>query len=116
MYNVCALTMQKGESMTEMKSTEEYNKKLEEVLHSDESLDKLGAVEHIRWAHWQEYLFSKCNKNDDGTLTIPSDLVVRWKRLVDLHYKELTRDEQQSDIGEAISTLDVIMLIVAYEL
>jgi len=40
-----------------------------------ELIEKLAAIEHERWAHWQSYLHSKCLKNENGSLTIPAELV-----------------------------------------
>lgn len=62
-----------------------------------ELIEKLAAIEHERWAHWQSYLHSKCLKNDDGSLTIPAELVERWNKQIDSRYEELTEDEKESD-------------------
>lgn len=62
-----------------------------------ELIEKLAAIEHERWAHWQSYLHSKCLKNDNGSLTIPAELVERWNKQIDTGYEELTEDEKESD-------------------
>ncbi|ENU31748.1 MULTISPECIES: hypothetical protein [Acinetobacter] len=62
-----------------------------------ELIEKLAAIEHERWAHWQSYLHSKCLKNDNGSLTIPAELVERWNKQINTGYEELTEDEKESD-------------------
>ncbi len=60
----------------------------------------------LRDAGWRNYsLFL----DDDGTLTIPADLVDRWKRQAVTPYLQLTSLEQDSDRAEA----DRILAIVA---
>ena len=45
-----------------------------------ELVERLATVEHDRWSRWQAYLFSKCIKNEDGSLTIPKESVEHWQR------------------------------------
>lgn len=47
---------------------------------NNELLELLAEHEHKRWAKWQSYLFSKSFKNDDGSVTIPKELVDRWNK------------------------------------
>ncbi|MBF7684117.1 hypothetical protein I2F27_12540 [Acinetobacter sp. B5B] len=60
-------------------------------------IEKLAAIEHERWSHWQSYLHSQCSKNDDGSLTIPSELVIRWDKQMNTDYLNLTNTEKESD-------------------
>lgn len=78
----------------------------DELLLSDESplLEKLAFVEHARWSHWMEYLFSKCTF-DGGSAKIPAELVERWTRQVDTDYDHLSETEKESDRVEARKTL-----------
>ncbi len=62
-----------------------------------ELIEALAAIEHERWSHWQRYVHSKCAANDDGSLTIPADLVVRWAGQIGTPYEELPADEKESD-------------------
>lgn len=62
-----------------------------------ELVEALAAIEHERWSHWQKYLHSKCTVNDDGSLTIPADLVVRWSEQMSTSYAGLAADERESD-------------------
>jgi len=62
-----------------------------------ELFEKLAAIEHERWADWQEYMFSRCAKHKDGTLTIAASNVKHWQRQIDTPYADLTEEEKDSD-------------------
>lgn len=64
---------------------------------SPELLERLAAVEHERWSHWQRYMHEKATRNPDGSLTVPADLASRWERLMETSYTELTDEERESD-------------------
>ena len=53
--------------------------------------------QHAIWAHWMQYQFTCCTKNGDGSLVIPADKVVRWKRQAETAYADLSDLEKQSD-------------------
>lgn len=71
-------------------------------------IQMLADYEHDRWARWQRYLFDKCIKNDDGSLTIPKEFVDRWNRQIYTNYYELSDEEKESDKKEAVKILDII--------
>ena len=79
-----------------------------EVLESQEVLDRLAAVEHERWAHWQRYLHDQCEELDDGSLVIPAQLVRRWEEQIATPYGELSIEEQRSDQEQVLKYLPVI--------
>lgn len=64
-------------------------------------IEKLAEVQHEIWAHWMKYLFEVCTLNEDGSVTIPSDRVKRWKRQIDTEYSALPQKEKDSDIEQA---------------
>jgi hypothetical protein len=64
---------------------------------TNDLLEHLAAIEHERWSHWQRYMHEKAYRNDDGSLTIPADLVSRWDRLMSTPYSQLTDAERESD-------------------
>lgn len=68
----------------------------------------LASIEHDRWCHWQSYLHSKCIKNDDGSLTIPKELVERWDRQINTKYEDLSESEKESDRAEVRKYWNVI--------
>jgi hypothetical protein len=47
------------------------------------------------------YLFSVCQKNPDGSLTIPGMLVERWTRQTRTPYSQLSEKEKDSDREQA---------------
>lgn len=67
------------------------------ALHAEALLETLAALEHERWSHWQRYLHSQCQSKDDGSLTIPAELVSRWTEQMSRPYVELSEDEKESD-------------------
>ena len=76
---------------------------------SEDLIEKLAAIEHERWAHWQSYLHSKCRKNNDGSLTIPKELVDKWKKQIETRYHNLTEKEKESDREQVMKYLDYIL-------
>lgn len=74
----------------------------------EELLEELADVQHQIWSHWMVYLFSRCRRNPDGSVTIPDDLVVRWKRQMATDYADLTEREKNSDREQARKVMDVL--------
>lgn len=71
-------------------------------------LERLAAIEHDRWAHWQRYLHSKCARQPDGGLLIPASLVAQWERQIDTSYGSLTESEKNSDREQVKKYLPII--------
>lgn len=67
------------------------------ILEADAFIDRLAAVEHARWAHWQQYMHDQCISTSDGSLVIPAELVSRWSTQIATPYEELTEPERASD-------------------
>lgn len=59
--------------------------------------EQLAAIEHARWADWQRYMHGLCDRGDDGSLTIPANLVTRWEQQIAMPYAELSEKEKDSD-------------------
>lgn len=74
-----------------------------------ELIEKLAAIEHERWAHWQSYLHSKCKENSDGSLTIPKELVDKWNKQIETSYYELTEKERGSDREQVMKYLEYVL-------
>ena len=64
---------------------------------TDPLKEKLAALEHERWAHWQKWMHGVCTRNEDGSLTIPAVLVERWERQIATLYEDLSEREKDSD-------------------
>lgn len=60
-------------------------------------VEQLAFVEHERWSDWQKYLFSVCDENPNGSLTIPSFFVKKWQEQMRKPYTSLSESEKQSD-------------------
>jgi hypothetical protein len=61
------------------------------------AIDRLAELEHERWAHWQGYMHSKGQRQPDGSLLLPADLVSRWDAQIETPYRDLSGEEQESD-------------------
>lgn len=79
------------------------------ILQSASLLERLAAIEHERWAHWQNYLHDQCARLDDGSLVIPKELVKRWEAQISTPYAELTPEERESDRDQVRRYLPVIV-------
>lgn len=80
--------------------------KIDAVLES--LSQKLAAIEHERWSHWQKYMHSQCEKLPDGSLKIPPALVSRWEKQADTEYHALSGKEQSSDLEQVNRYLPLI--------
>jgi len=67
-----------------------------ERKHTD-LFEELADIEHQRWADWQKYLHSLCDRNPNGSLTIPSFFVKQWERQIETPYDALSEKEKESD-------------------
>jgi len=81
---------------------------LARALWQESLIDSLAAIEHDRWSHWQEYLHAQCRPNDDGSLTIPADLVARWTKQMSTPYASLSPGEKESDREQVRRYIPVI--------
>lgn len=80
-----------------------------EPMKNEDLREKIAAVQHdLIWAHWTQWQFSVCTKNEDGSLTIPASLVERWTRQMNTPYSELPESERESDRHQADKVLQVI--------
>lgn len=62
--------------------------------------EQLSELVHSQWSGWMEYLFSKCECKEDGTVVIPKWAVERWKRQLITPYEYLNESEKDSDRNE----------------
>ncbi len=74
-----------------------------------DTVERLAAFCHDeQWSGWMDYLWSKAVENPDGSVTIPSWAVERWRRQGTTPYGELTEDEKESDRVEARKILALL--------
>ena len=76
----------------------------------DNSRERLARYAHEAWSGWMPYLFSRSANNADGPVTIPADLVDRWRRQMGTPYELLPPTEQDSDRAEADAMLTILSL------
>ncbi len=86
------------------------NQHLEEALGI--LIDKLAAIEHQRWAHWQRYLHDQGVRLADGSLVLPARLVEKWDRQIETDYKDLAEREKESDREQVRRYLPIIASVV----
>jgi hypothetical protein len=67
------------------------------VLESERLMETVAALEHERWSHWQRYMHSTCRPSDDGSPTVPAELVSNWSQQISSPYAELSEDEKEND-------------------
>ncbi len=79
------------------------------ILEADAFVDRLAAVEHERWAHWQQYMHNQCRSTADGSLVIPAELVARWSSQIATPYGELSEAERESDREQVRRYLPLII-------
>lgn len=89
---------------------------IRQTLESGKVVERLAAIEHERWAHWQRYMHDQCERQEDGSLVIDAELVARWEVQITTPYADLSDQEKDSDreqvqrymptIIEALTVLD----------
>jgi hypothetical protein len=60
-------------------------------------VNDLAAIEHERWAHWQRYMHGKGERQPDGSLLLPGELVTRWDKQIATDFAGLSEREKESD-------------------
>jgi hypothetical protein len=61
--------------------------------------EKLAAIEHERWADWQQWMHSKMTFQGIG-YSLPADLYQRWDRQIATKYADLPAPEQASGMEQ----------------
>ena len=77
-------------------------------MTEEELIEALADKEHASWARWMDYLFSKCKRERDGSMTIPADYVRHWEREVSTPYAALSEAAKQSDRNEVAHILPIV--------
>ena len=77
-------------------------------VESEKVREELADYAHRTWSGWMNHLFSKSHANGDGTVTIPAEQVVRWRRQMETEYQDLPGEEKLSDGDEADEILGII--------
>lgn len=75
----------------------------------DDLVEVLAGIEHERWSHWQRYMHGQCERNSDGSLTIPANLVAQWERQSATLYPKLSDAEKKTDREQVMRYLPVVL-------
>ncbi len=87
------------------------NDKLETKLNA--AIDTLADIEHERWAHWQKYMHDKGERQPDGSLLIPAELVSQWDRQLKTPFAALSDDEKDSDRAQVRKYLPTVVNVLS---
>lgn len=60
------------------------------------------------WSTWMRYMFSRCIRNEDGSMTIPVFFVERWHQQIATPYDDLPEEMKPSDREQADKILAVL--------
>lgn len=82
-------------------------------MNENELIEALADKEHASWARWMDYLFTKFDMADDGSITLPAGYVVALQRQIDTPYAELSEQEKQYDREEVAQILPIIQQYAA---
>lgn len=77
-------------------------------MSQEELSERVAEYAHTAWSGWMGYAFAKGTVNPDGSVTIPAELVERWKRQINTSYSNLPENEKESDRAEANKILIII--------
>lgn len=83
--------------------------RIAEILASERFLERLAEIEHERWAHWQRYVHENCERQADGSLVIPAELVDRWEAQIRTPYAQLSEREKESDREQVLRYLPAVI-------
>lgn len=70
--------------------------------------EDLAEYAHDAWSGWMNYLFDMSEVNDDGSETLPKELVERWKYQLATPYTELPDEMKESDRKEADEMIKLV--------
>lgn len=76
--------------------------------YTSKLVEELAAIEHERWAHWQRFMHEQGQRQADGSLMLPAELVAKWDRLIDTPYAQLTDKERESDREQVRRYLPIV--------
>ncbi len=74
----------------------------------EELIEELADAQHAIWSYWMAYLFRVSHRNDNGSVTIPADMVERWKRQMATDYADLSEREKESDRHQAHKVMAIL--------
>lgn len=85
-----------------------YLDEVEVVDDAPTTVEKVADVQHEIWSNWMRYLFSVCEFNPDGSYTILTHSVERWKKQIKTPYQGLSEREKEGDRAQALKVLETL--------
>ena len=70
--------------------------------------EQFASLAHDMWSGWMAYLFTKCDRAENGGLTIRRETLARWNRQMATSYAKLPEGEKESDRDQADKMLAII--------
>ena len=68
----------------------------------------IADVQHEIWSHWMRYVFDLFREKRDGSITIGAEKVLQWKRQAETRYKDLSWNEQQGGVDQALMVIHAL--------
>lgn len=88
----------------------------EQVEHALQAvLEDLAAIEHERWASWQQYLHEQGIRQADGSILLKAELVSRWELQIQTPYCSLSEEEKDSDRDQVRRYLPIVRNLLEQE-
>lgn len=89
---------------------------MDDIRPTPQLIEALAAIEHERWAHWQQYVHQQGTRNSDGSILLPAHSVERWERQIATRYEDLPEEEKHSDREQVRKYLPVIFPGASFEI
>lgn len=70
--------------------------------------EALSDLSHSIWSSWMRWMLSIGTFNEDGSWTMPVELVKAWQRQIETPYAQLTEREKDLDREQADKILKMI--------
>lgn len=80
----------------------------EASMSQAELTELLAPFQHASWSRWISFIFDQCQRQRDGSMTIPTGLVVKWMKEAETSYAELLETRKQLYRDEVAYMLPVI--------
>jgi hypothetical protein len=77
-------------------------------MTEQELIEQLADKEHASWARWMEYLFSRCTRQQDGSMVISARDADYWQLETLLPYADLPEQIKRSDRKEVAHIMPII--------
>jgi hypothetical protein len=70
--------------------------------------ERLAEFMHKSWVSWMAHMFTNCNWENDGSVTVPDFVVRKWSKSMELLYEQLPESEKDVNKEEADQIIDIL--------